>query len=1088
MSFDIVGNGPPTNPPYNPVTSGVQYLDQTTGVAYVSVNNGTGSAAWEIMATTEANAIALQGTPILPTPPTANQILKFDGAHWVPATASTGNATAIQGVPVSSTAPTNGQVLKYDGSSYVPSSTNATQIQSVNVSSSAPTDAQVISYVAAHSQYEPTTINLSGNATQLQGRTISGNAPTNAQVLTWNSANSDWEPAPASGGGPNNYNVVFASDFIWNQTDVAGSIGNLASPGQHTLTLNPCPAGLDGTTQAADNNRPFFVYIYGTGTPEVVQVTNGTCPSHLSSPSGTGTIVVTTTNAHSAGFTVGTASTGIQEAVNSQTLSGQFDTAKTYPVVKLGVRTSNYQIRGSVYLHEYGMVLDGTGSLIECFTRDRCIYVGQNILTTSYAKLYNITISPALQIDGAQISSVSKTNGVVTVTTASAHPFLTGDSIFNWFDSANAGASGQVAVVTVIDSVTYQYTIGSGSFASSPGTFGFAGLLNCAIEVNSEGTVLQDINVINSPNFTNSYFSFGIVNDNDQSCVIERYANRASNSVKTTANFPMASHIFQRGDQGNAGIIYLNNSEISLQCSANGVYNNGGNSFSLDNTVIQGGSVFHLVYNAGLQPAIIRNNYQESTGCVNPLYNNALGTNKATMGTMINGQTAVFEGTVGGNQGQGFTPIFASGGATTINYYVVPHGTSGFANGYGCPMYIGSATPSSGAVTVHLQWPSVSNTVNGTPVGTQKWDILAYTGAGSPPWYPNATGNWAVAIDQVIAPSTNGMLTFDDTQAAYSSYTVHPQTVNFNIPFFWPADLVLTGTAHAFVDRATYAGANVSTQGGTAVSVFAKSAMPGTAWKASPMLISSPDALGTIFVSSDNSNNSPGGVKGRINFWRPGNLFGFNAVHLITLVDSQYGKTATTPNQRPSWDATDAYIGLDNGGNAVSIGANGSISHYITNVGDNTSWKERVTSTAKLYAVPLVLNEQSAPSGTANATVLYADSGTHILKANYNNTGFLKIPQVIASGTLALGTGVINSGACASAVTASATGTTTSSVVQWSFASDPSAVNGYGGSTTGAVLNVYAYPTSNTANIKVCNNTSGSITPAAISVNWSVIQ
>lgn len=95
------------------------------------------------------------------------------------------------------------------------------------------------------------------------------------------------------------------------------------------------------------------------------------------------------------------------------------------------------------------------------------------------------------------------------------------------------------------------------------------------------------------------------------------------------------------------------------------------------------------------------------------------------------------------------------------------------------------------------------------------------------------------------------------------------------------------------------------------------------------------------------------------------------------------------------------------------------------------------------------------------------------------------VATVVASGTKALATSAISSATCTSAQTDTATGAATTSVVDASFASDPTAVTGYTPSTSG-MLTIISYATANTVNFKVCNNTAGSITPGAISLNWRV--
>ena len=93
----------------------------------------------------------------------------------------------------------------------------------------------------------------------------------------------------------------------------------------------------------------------------------------------------------------------------------------------------------------------------------------------------------------------------------------------------------------------------------------------------------------------------------------------------------------------------------------------------------------------------------------------------------------------------------------------------------------------------------------------------------------------------------------------------------------------------------------------------------------------------------------------------------------------------------------------------------------------------------------------------------------------------------VASGTAALGTTSIASGACASVVSVTATGVTTTDRITFGFSGDPTGITGYIPVTTG-MLTIFAYPTADHANFKVCNTTSSSITPGAVTLNWGVIR
>jgi hypothetical protein len=61
--------------------------------------------------------------------------------------------------------------------------------------------------------------------------------------------------------------VKYAPDFNWSQSPSTG----LATPGAKTVNLSACVAGV------VASEPQYYVYIAGTGTPEAVLVTGGTC-------------------------------------------------------------------------------------------------------------------------------------------------------------------------------------------------------------------------------------------------------------------------------------------------------------------------------------------------------------------------------------------------------------------------------------------------------------------------------------------------------------------------------------------------------------------------------------------------------------------------------------------------------------------------------------------------------------------------------------------------------------------------------------------------------------------------------------------
>ena len=89
--------------------------------------------------------------------------------------------------------------------------------------------------------------------------------------------------------------------------------------------------------------------------------------------------------------------------------------------------------------------------------------------------------------------------------------------------------------------------------------------------------------------------------------------------------------------------------------------------------------------------------------------------------------------------------------------------------------------------------------------------------------------------------------------------------------------------------------------------------------------------------------------KGKTNY----GTLGTGPGHIITLADSNFGKTVATANNRPNNDANDAFIGYDQHVNAptsvgISFGAPASLSNYIGNNGDGTNWLERLINIAAL--------------------------------------------------------------------------------------------------------------------------------------------
>jgi hypothetical protein len=799
------------------------------------------------------------------------------------------------------------------------SSANATEIQSVPVASTVPTNGQVLAYSSTAAQYLPSTLpGGTGGVSVSPSSNQSIAQPVGTQFSTNNLANIRY----------------VTSTWNWLQSPA----DSLSTPGAHTIHLSPCPLGID--TNSAANYYVYAVYIAGTGIAEADPVTGGTCTPG----NATGTITVTTSYAHGAGYTVGSASSGIQEAWNDGWISDVQQ--ESSPYVKLASNTT-YNVYSAVYLRSRGSVLEGGGAMVNCYTRDRCFYIGitEAHPYDTYHRIFGLTLIPQLNIDGVQVASVSAASGTYTLTTATNHPFVVGDTVDCEYHSQTSDQHWTSVVQSVPNGTTFTVQFGSTSFSAGT-TFGFCALLNAGIEDNSDHVSLQDFNIVGAT----GTFTYGIVNDDDEQFIIERAGNRATQTILTTANFPIGSFVYERNDQGMAGITYIHNSELTnVNC-----FTGGGNGFVFTDSVCQGFPTFGVRYFGGYQPATIENVYQESTGnSINPLY----GSLAAQAGYIVQGATGTR--ILGNFPTQGYPPVFATGGSGVRDYFVVPHSST---QGYGPVLFIGSAQPLTGATSIPLSWPSVEL----QNAGTVTWDVLVTTGSSA--IAPYGTGSYAIATNISGSCGANGMCSLTDTQAAPASYTVASQ--QFTPTFwFWPVGLVINNTV-VFADQIATNGPAVASQGTLGVSIVADQCVSASPpQQRTPIWISclastnanGAGSISTVLQELDYSGGGPAAnSKGRLNLGKQVNNVPND---LFTLQDSNFAKTMATPGERPSNDSGDMAFGTDQSG-GLSLRSATSISSYIGVIPNGSNYLERLTASAKTFNVPVTINGNLTVTGS----------------------------------------------------------------------------------------------------------------------------
>ncbi len=173
--------------------------------------------------------------------------------------------------------------------------------------------------------------------------------------------------ALAENPGPSG--IKYSTDYNWSATPS----DDLGQPGPKSISLSSCPAGVKG------NEPEYWVYVSGRGTPEAVKITGGTCAG----AGVAGTLQFTTANSHAAGYTVGSASSGLQEAlVAARFTPGR--PAEESQSGKVVVPPGEFDAYARVSLRASNLTVDFSGSIVNCWMNDTCIYVGDPARATTY--------------------------------------------------------------------------------------------------------------------------------------------------------------------------------------------------------------------------------------------------------------------------------------------------------------------------------------------------------------------------------------------------------------------------------------------------------------------------------------------------------------------------------------------------------------------------------------------------------------------------------------------------------------------------------------------------------------------------------
>ncbi len=212
----------------------------------------------------------------------------------------------------------------------------------------------------------------SSNAVSIQNVPVDPMAPSDNQVITYVASLGKYQPKAGGGTTAAMQAIKYATDFAWSQSPAA----DLTVPGPQTVNLSVCPPGATGTEPW------YYVYIAGTGTPEAVLVTGGSCSGN----GQPGTMQFTTANAHPAGYTIGSASGGLQEALIAARFTPTNPTG-TSQSGKVVVAPGQLIAYARVSIRSSNVTVDFSGSILECWMNDTCLFLGDPSNSTLFSDI-----------------------------------------------------------------------------------------------------------------------------------------------------------------------------------------------------------------------------------------------------------------------------------------------------------------------------------------------------------------------------------------------------------------------------------------------------------------------------------------------------------------------------------------------------------------------------------------------------------------------------------------------------------------------------------------------------------------------------
>ena len=802
-----------------------------------------------------------------------------------------------------------------------------------------------------------------------------------ASSATCLTGNSTW--GSCGGGAP--AGITYATTALnWTQTISSALTGGL----QATVTLTPCPVGIDTTSGAG-----YQVLLSGGGNSEAASVS--TAAGGCTSGAASGTITFTPFYSYAAGYTIGSASSGIQETLNAgcgnNALSYKNSQCNvTIPANGPNSSVNTYNVIGTIYLHSNQSILSGYGTSLNCIGRGPCLQIGDLLNSNDYTDTtisglsfrtpVSLASNPAFA--GTAITQTQRTSQVVTITTASPHGFRVGDMVTILFTDSSS-YWGDATITAVPSSTTFQYAH-PGSNLAAQASPGVVALTYVAVLDNAEDTHLIDISY--DKDGENGHFNNFFDLWDDENATIDHFNNQAA-SLNNNANWT-GSFVFSAGNQSQqiAPVITLRDSTITANYS-NGVTDYNSNGLYIENTVLQATGpweVYSSNTTGNYQGTYLKNIYSESSNALNPqspAHSPFPGLGIAGLIAGASSGAASFE--IVGSGGTTGAPASGGTGSTPYSYFIVANDTTGGSQT--SPMQVLNWL-STGSDSIPVRWPRVANGTDAitydviriaTPTGVGA--VYPYNG-GCPGGLGGTCGYVAIGLTQSAACAGSLVCTYiDNGSSSTSAYTIKQADYNGTLNF-WPGAIVSVNKS-VKVDADEYGAVGVGLNGNPLeVANLCPNYGAATAGGYTTCLASItspnnavPNQTATIMTDGAEVGNGMTLSKGRLNFSSTAGAL-ISAHHIITLLDSQPALTQSTWGYRPPASANDTWIGTDVTGNLypssgqLAFGAPISITNYIAETGDgiHANWLERLSASLKEFNVPAKFDQSVTLAGMSN--------------------------------------------------------------------------------------------------------------------------